>query len=145
MGSLLRNKQLLRNQSLLRNQLLLRNQHQRSQLPKKVGRKTNKRRSQEKMESNRLILAMANNDTISFEYYNARSHAWHGGFGFGSSVDGLWEKPYSGISFFNLFHCSSARMTEKNLAAMMAIGSVHGPAATGCTHAGAMLCNHVFE
>jgi hypothetical protein len=89
--------------------------------------------------------AMANNDTVSFEYYNAHSHAWHGGFGFGSSVDGLWGKPYSGISFFTLFHCSSARMTEKNLAAMMAIGSVHGLAATGCTHTGAMLCNHVFE
>merc|ERR1712048_1022748 len=28
---------------------------------------------------------------------------------------------------------------------MMAIGSVHGLASTGCTHTGAMLCNDVFE
>merc|ERR1711953_1193283 len=110
------------------------------------GNYTGDGKTPEANEMNKEVYqGMVDEQSQVYEYYNGKSHAWHGGFGFGTTLTDLWGKPYSGMSFFNLFHCSSMRYIEKNLGAMMAISTKSGLASIGCTHTGAMLGNQVFE
>merc|ERR1712107_668291 len=75
----------------------------------------------------------------------AKAHSWHSGFTFGTRLDDFYGQPFSGNRFFNLFHCSSAKTSQRNLAFGMAVGSTHGLASVGPTHTGAMLANEIFE
>merc|ERR1712032_669054 len=86
-----------------------------------------------------------NDEAIKYEYYNARAHSWASGFSFGTVLNDLYGKPFSGARFFNLFHCSAAKTSQRNLAFGMAVGSTHGLASVGSTHTGAMLSNQQFE
>jgi len=100
-----------------------------------------------KKENKKVYKSMLDNHQVQYEYYNARAHSWHAGFGFGVYLKDLIGKPFSGARFFNLFHCSSAKTSERNLAFAMAIGSKNGLASVGTTHTGAMLYpgNKYFE
>mmetsp|Transcript_48085 Transcript_48085/g.128979 ORF Transcript_48085/g.128979 Transcript_48085/m.128979 type:complete len:223 (-) Transcript_48085:7-675(-) len=66
-----------------------------------------------KEENKDTHLEMAESSTDLYECYNARSHSWHGGFGFGSRVDELRGKPYSGLNVFNVFHCTARLHREE--------------------------------
>jgi hypothetical protein len=100
-----------------------------------------------KGENKQIYESMLENADVKYEYYNARAHSWYSGFSFGVKLKDLRDKPFSGLRFFNLFHCSSAKTSEPNLAYGMAIASKHGLASVGTTHTGAMIYpgNSYFE
>jgi len=98
-----------------------------------------------KAANREVYRSMLENPEVKYEYYNAKAHSWHYGFSFGVRLNDMIGKPFSGLRFFNLFHCSSAKTSERNLAYGMAIASKHGLASVGTTHTGAMLHNGQFE
>jgi len=98
------------------------------------------------MQKNKAVYTeMMNSEERKYEFYNGQAHAWHAGLQLGVGVHHMWNRSFSGMGFFNLFHCSAAKYSAKNLASTMALSTRYGLASVGCSHTGAMLGNKIFE